>query len=181
MRFLKWHNSWWSAYTHTHTRALITWMQGCVLRKCLQLEHGATQQLFLRWFLLELKSRGGKIWIRWMSQGLAWRLLILLLQDWSRAHLETPTPPLLFFLLLLFDTSLKAFKRLSRTQFGTLGAELMGRDAISWINLFQYATYFPSSGSHWLDLCVEGEDASLLWLKIICLSRLLEGTDVRLC
>lgn len=40
-----------------------------------------------------------------------------------------------------------------------------------WINLFQYATYFPSSGPRWLYLCVRREEASLLWLKIMCLSR----------
>lgn len=72
----------------------------------------------------------GEIWIRWMSKGLAWQLLILLLQEWSRTHLEQQWACVgvhecacarRVFLpsFLLFDTSIKAFKRLSRTVWHT--------------------------------------------------------------
>lgn len=60
----------------------------------------------------ENRGMGGEIWIRWMSEGLAWWLLIPLLQEWSRAHLET-------FFPLLFNTSWKALKRLSHTVWHT--------------------------------------------------------------
>lgn len=43
----------------------------------------------------------------------------------SFGDIPPPFPPPLPS-LLLFDTSLKAFKGLWRSQFGTLGAELMG-------------------------------------------------------
>lgn len=97
----------------------------------------SSRSFSLRWVLPRAAKQRGEIWIRWMSEGLAWQLLILLLQEWSRTHLEQQcvcvrawvcTYGRRVFLpsFLLFDTSIKAFKRVSRTVWHTWrGADAM--------------------------------------------------------
>lgn len=94
--------------------------------------------------LISAKSRGKqvgvgrvewKIWIRRMSEGLVWQLLIPLLQERSRSHLDT-------FVSFCSIHILRGFEN-TRAQLDTFAVELMGWDAISLNKSISICNVFP--------------------------------------
>lgn len=84
---------------------------------------------------MEVGRMEWKIWIRRMSEGLVWQLLIPLLQERSRSHLDT-------FVSFCSIHILRGFEN-TRAQFDTFAVELMGWDAIGLNKSISICNMFP--------------------------------------
>lgn len=100
-------------------------MQGCVFEEVLAAGTWRHTAAFPSVIPLRAEKQRGKDMNQMDEPGLSLAVIDPFASGLIQGSFGDPHPSSSFF-LLLFDTSLKAFKRLSCTQFGTLGAELMG-------------------------------------------------------